>query len=269
MPSFSQTQDGVVNAVEAVLLGGLDGNIADIAAVTGVALTITYTTDDPSITADGSVTIVDGDIPTDAEELEMMEEMVAEVNASIVDYALLRTKINSVVNNNIYDQTALGALTQKVVVSATDLFTIAYTTDDPSITRDNAIVIADGDITTDLELNEFFEEVSESLGLINTDIAMLHEYVNRHIGQRSFSSPPLGGVTALVSTATQVAITYTTDDPSFTPNNTITITDGDTIDSDERNQIIEEVQDELTKLRADVLDAHAQLVAYVALVGIS
>jgi hypothetical protein len=40
------------------------------------SLSLSYTANDPSITPDGSVTIADGSAPTDAEILEVLEEII-------------------------------------------------------------------------------------------------------------------------------------------------------------------------------------------------
>lgn len=267
MASISHTSDGVENAYRAVLLGGFDGGVADVAAITGLALSIVYTTDDPVITPNQAVVIADGDIPTDAEEVIIIEEMVDQVNKGIVDYALLRTKVNDLINGNVFDQTTLGALTVGVNVSATNQFTITYTTDDPTITRSGTTTIADGDLTTDLELLDFFEEFSEDFAEVAADIANLHRHINQYIGGQTFDN--LVALTALTSSATPTLIVYTTDDIVFTADQTITITDGDVMVADERNQTIEEVAVAITTLRADVLAAHTTYAAYLAEAGIS
>lgn len=43
-------------------------------------LTITYSANDPSITADGAVTVADGSVPTVAELLELTEELMSQTN---------------------------------------------------------------------------------------------------------------------------------------------------------------------------------------------
>lgn len=267
MASISHTSDGVENAYRAVLLGGFDGGVADVAAITGLALTIVFTTDDPITVTNQAVVIADGDVPTDAEEVEWIEEMVDQVNKGIVDYALLRTKVNDLINGNVFDQTVLAGLTVGTNVNVTNQLTITYTTDDPSITRTGTTTIADGDLTTDLEHLDFLEEFSEDFAEVAADIANLHRHINQHIGGQTFDN--LSALTALTSSATPLLIVYTTDDIVFTPDQTITITDGDVMNSDERNQTIEEVAAAVTLLRADVLAAHTTYAAYLAEAGIS
>lgn len=64
--------DGVGSAVAS---GTQAANIPDMAIV--------YTSNDPSITPDGSVTFADGSTPTVAELLEAVEELTAKVNLLI------------------------------------------------------------------------------------------------------------------------------------------------------------------------------------------
>ena len=54
---------------------------AEAALISDIA--ITYTSNDPSITPDGAVTVADGSTPTVAELLELCEEIIANQNAII------------------------------------------------------------------------------------------------------------------------------------------------------------------------------------------
>ena len=58
-------------------------NIRTIQQAAEADLALVYTTNDPSITPDGSVTIADGSAPTDAELLEFLEELQAKQIAVI------------------------------------------------------------------------------------------------------------------------------------------------------------------------------------------
>lgn len=55
------------------MIGAQQSNVAD--------LTIVYTTDDPGITPDSSITIADGDLFPAAEGIAALEEVVAKINA--------------------------------------------------------------------------------------------------------------------------------------------------------------------------------------------
>lgn len=65
----------LASAGAAVPSGTQASNIAEIV--------ITYTANDPSITADGAVTVADGSTPTVSELLELVEELLANQNAII------------------------------------------------------------------------------------------------------------------------------------------------------------------------------------------
>ena len=65
----------LAGAGAAVASGTQDAAIADIA--------ITYSTNDPSITPDGAVTVADGSSATVAELLELVEELIAKQNLII------------------------------------------------------------------------------------------------------------------------------------------------------------------------------------------
>lgn len=65
----SQMADASGNA----LIGSQQSNLAD--------LVITYTTDDPGITANSAIAIADGDLFPAAEGLIALEECVAKINA--------------------------------------------------------------------------------------------------------------------------------------------------------------------------------------------
>jgi hypothetical protein len=66
---------------------------------TGAQLSITFTTDDPAITPDGSVTIADGDTPTVNELLEYCEELNDQINNLVADVANAKQVLNSVLDD--------------------------------------------------------------------------------------------------------------------------------------------------------------------------
>lgn len=65
-------------------------------------------------------------------------------------------------------------------------------------------------------------------------------------------------------TAASITITYTTDDPGITPDNGITIADGDLYPANEGIIALEEVVAQLIKTNADVLSLRTALVAALA-----
>jgi len=62
-------------------------------------------------------------------------------------------------------------------------------------------------------------------------------------------------------TAASIVITYTTDDPSITPDNGITIADGDLYPANEGLIALEEVVAQLIKTNADVLAVRTAVVS--------
>lgn len=63
----------LADATGDALIGQRQANIAD--------LVITYTTDDPGITANSAIAVADGDLFPAAEGIAALEEVVAKINA--------------------------------------------------------------------------------------------------------------------------------------------------------------------------------------------
>lgn len=69
------------------------------AAETTADISVTYTTDDPSITPNGSVTIADGDAPTTSEYLEWLEELTDQQIKQRADVADLKQLVNAIIDD--------------------------------------------------------------------------------------------------------------------------------------------------------------------------
>jgi hypothetical protein len=67
---------------------------------TAAALTVVYTTDDPAIAPNGTITIADGDIPSNNELLEFCEELADQVSKLVTDLANAKQVINSLVDDS-------------------------------------------------------------------------------------------------------------------------------------------------------------------------
>lgn len=254
---------------QAVVLAGLSG-VSDASAITSAALTLTYTTDNPAYTPDGALTVADGDSLTNAEQYQLLEEMERSVEAMIVDITAIRTAVNNLLDTNVFDVSAPAALTSAPVSTAasTELVDLTITTDNPGITPDGTVTIADGDLTTAAEYLQYFIEWNAMARKVFNDISNIHEVVARIVSQKSFQG--VSALEALTSTAGFLTVTYTTDNPSITPDGTITIADGDgNISVAERNAVIAEVEDQSAKVRADVAAVHATLTSLLAKAGIS
>lgn len=126
-------------------------------------LTVTFTTDNPSITADSVILIADGDAnPTATVTNNIAVECAGKINAIL---NALRT-----VGVLDADSTSAAAGGAYVPVTAPAAFAVTYTTDAPSITPNSALVIADGDAgtVTRAEYNELAEEFEASFNALRT-----------------------------------------------------------------------------------------------------
>ncbi len=227
----------------------LDRGLVAVASVsapasqTSAPVTVTYTTDDPGVTANGAQTIADGDAVTIAEQHETVEEIRSQIAALVADMTAMRTALATAISDGAEQSTAPAALTSR---DETCAFT--YTTDDPSITANAAVTIADGDLYAAAEIHEAFVEIVTELNLVRNDYERLHNAVTTLIRDGAVSAPVLA---ARTSTNGGVAITYTTDDPSITPNNAVTVADGDLLPAAEALELVEEFNDDLDKLGDD------------------
>ena len=218
-------------------------SIASPASQTSASITLTYTTDDPGITADGSITIADGDSVTAAEQIESMDEIITQVNALVADVTAIRSALDTAVTSGVSAATAPAALT------SVDAISFTYTTDDPSITANAAVTIADGDATLNAaECHEAYFELATELNLVADDVQRMHNAVSILINDGVNLAPVVG---ARTSTNGGVTFTYTTDDPSVTPNNSLTIADGDLAVIGEQTEAWAEINDDLDKLGDD------------------
>jgi hypothetical protein len=218
-------------------------SVAAPAAQTSAAVTVTYTTDDPGITANGAQTIADGDAVSIAEQHETVEEIRSQIAALVADTTAIRTALNTAVVSGAGQSTVPAALTSRAVTCA-----FTYTTDDPAITPNAAVTIADGDLYSAAEIHEAFVEIVTELDLVRDDVERAHNAISDLIRDGVQKAPVLA---ARTSTNGGVAITYTTDDPSITPNDAVTIADGDLLPAAEALELVEEFVDDLDKLGDD------------------
>ena len=125
---------------------------------------ITYTTNDPSITENQSITIADGDLTTVAEMHEALVEINTEMGLLIDDVNNLTKEINVAITEGFNNTSAVPARTSNVAGVA-----IVWTTDDPSITAGQTSTIADGDTLTAAENNDLFIELEDQLDKLGDD----------------------------------------------------------------------------------------------------
>ena len=83
-PMIGTRQSNVADPASTLTATLTASNIATLSAATPTAVTITYTTDDPGTTANGAVTIADGDAAlVVAEVLEMFDEFESTISALV------------------------------------------------------------------------------------------------------------------------------------------------------------------------------------------
>lgn len=128
-----------------------DGTIAD--------LSVTFTTDNPSITPDSAITIADGDNISAANTVAAIVEIAAKVNAIL---GALRTV------GVLKGTGAAGATVSPV--SAPTAITITFTTDNPSITPNAAFTIADGDNISAANTVEGLVELAAGINSLRTKL---------------------------------------------------------------------------------------------------
>lgn len=128
-----------------------DGAIAD--------LSIVFTTDNPAITPDSTVTIADGDNASSANLLELGVELTAKVNAMLA--AMRAVGI-------LKGEGAAGAA--NVPQQAPAAITVTFTTDNPSITPNSAITIADGDNISAANTVEAIVELATSFNNLRSKL---------------------------------------------------------------------------------------------------
>jgi len=267
MSRLSRDRDSLVDHARVLLLSGFASGVSDPSANTSAAYVVTFTTDNPSITPNGVVTVADGDTLSNAEHYEIIEELKSMLNKLSVDARATRTAVAQLIGDNVYD-CSLAAMTSASPgpYSATRQVGFVFTTDNPALTADGTVTIADGDLTTAAEFLQFAQEASFQMRTLYNDIGSTHRRAKQIIDQKSFAGVTV--VPALTSIA--FTVTYTTDAPVITPGATTTIADGDgAISVAERNDVIAEIKDQYTKALADLTTTRTALNSYLALADIA
>lgn len=266
MSKLSTDKATLHETAAAMILAGVS-NVSAPATLTSAsgAVTITYTTDNPNITANGAVVIADGDNVSDANNLESLVELDVRAAAMYTDLSALRTAVTSLISGNVFDAASLPAMTAAVPSAVNQLIGVSYTTDNPSITPNNAITIADGDNISAANLHEMFVELNKEAYLLWNDLSATYTRAKQVIDQKSFQG--VRALPALTSNVTMVAITYTTDNPSITPNGAVTIADGDVPTKAAMWELAVEIRDQLMKQRADLLAVYTAFDSMLDKVG--
>lgn len=265
MSRLSRDRASLVDHARVLLLSGFASGVSEPSANTSAAWALTFTTDAVVTVANRAVVVADGDTLSNAEHYEIANELEDALNKASADARAIRTAVAALIGDNIFD-VSLAAMTMGANASATRHIGFTFTTDNPALTANLTVTIADGDLTTAPEFLQFAQEASYALALLRNDIGAVHERAKKIIDQKGFA-----GVTAIPAiTGGTFVVTYTTDDPAITPGATSVIADGDgNITVAERNDIIAEVKDQLNKTLADITTARTALAAWLALADIA
>lgn len=249
MSRLSRDKDTVTDAAVQLVRAGAH-QIAAATSATAAAITVTYTTDQPAFTANNAITIADGDAVTAAEALEFCREIHNQFNLQKTDNAALYASMEAFRLYGIRSATA-AVVPQTGLGSA---IAVTYTTDAVAFTANNAVTVADGDATTGAQIVEAGRELSAELVKQAADFgAMVARYNALVLGQTE-KLMALGQCPALTAASNPIAWTFTTDNPSISPNAALTITDGDASESPptQRFEYMYELDDQVTKSIADI-----------------
>lgn len=133
----------------------------------------------------------------------------------------------------------------------TDL-TVTFTTDNPNITPDSIILIADGDANPTATVTN--NTAVECANKINAILDAL-----RTVGvlNGDTTSTAVSGAYVPAAAPAAFAVTYTTDAPSISPNSALVIADGDaaTVTRAEYNELAEEFEASFNALRTALINA--------------
>lgn len=269
MSRLSRNDDAILlDHVRVALLGGL-GNVTAPASLTSAsgAVTLTYTSNNPAITADGAVVIANGASVTQAENHHSLVELDTKAAALRADVSALRTAVVALISTGVRGGLSLAAQTAGSASATNKLIGVTYTSGDPSITPDNAITIANGTSVTAAEIHQGFVELNKESFLLWQDVGRVHYAVKQIVDSRSFNG--LAALAAMVSSATMMAITYTSNNPSITPDAALTVSNGTSVTAAENWHLVVELKDQFEKIRADVLACYTALNTFLTKAGVA
>ena len=268
MSRLSRAGDEILlDHVRTALLAGL-GNVTAPSAITGAAgaCTITSSSNNPSYTHVGAVTIANGGSVTAAENLRSVTELNYKAAAMNADATAVRTAVVSLIASGVRGNLTLAAPTVVAASATNKLIGVTYTASDPSITPNNAITVANGGSVTAAELHEMVVELNKEGYLLWQDLSRLHYAAKTLIESRDFRA--ITALAAMVSNAAMAAITYTTGNPSITPDAASTVSNGSSPTAAEIWHTLVEVKDQLQKCRADVLTTYTALSTFLTKAGL-
>lgn len=118
MAALKKDQSRLADSSNNPLIGKRQSNVADVTAPTtstlgagaATAVAITYATDDPGITTDGTINIADGDAALNVlEVMTAIEELMSPINELVTGYNELRTDHGTLLTDLANIRTTLNA----------------------------------------------------------------------------------------------------------------------------------------------------------------
>ncbi len=170
--------------------------------------------------------------------------IIAEVREALMDHGLVAELVTG--------PSALTADSGGVALN--------YTTDDPAITGDNAVTIANGSAVDPSENIEAAEELDQVLAAIDVDAELIRTALDTAISSGADNST---APAALTLSLTPITWTYTANDPSITADAAVTVDDGDAMDDDEMHEYLFEANVELAAVASDWSRAHAAITTLI------
>ena len=137
---------------------------------------------------------------------------------------------------------------------------IVFTTDNPNVVTNGAVVIADGDTMSSPESYEAAVELSTALNKFTQDVRAVRTAVAALIGDNIYDvtlAPTTMGANA--SATRHIGFTFTTDNPALVADGTVVIADGDLTTAAEFLTFCQEASFLLTGAKADVGKVHTPL----------
>lgn len=269
MSRLSRSDDEILlYTAQTALLAGL-GNVTAPSSLTSAsgAVTVTYSSNNPNITPTGTVTIANGGSVTAVENHRSLVELDTKVAAMRVDVANARTALVTLIASGVRDRPTCAAMTTTAPSATNQHVGVTYTASNPNITANNAITIANGTSVTAAEIHEGFVELNKEAFLVWQDVSRIHHRIKHICDSRLFSG--LSALPSMVSNASIMAITYTLNNPSITPNAAVTVSNGSSVTAAENWELAVELKDQLEKIRADALSVYTALNTFLTKAGIA
>jgi hypothetical protein len=251
----------VVNEVVGIVL---DNGLAAVKLIavpssqTSGLIVVTWTTGDPAVVGDGARIVANGAAVTIAENYHGFEELRDHQALMVADYAAVHAALTAFV------ATGAAKVTLADLTSRADVLTTTYTAGDPTYTANDAVTIADGAVVDDEEVDEMIFEIAADQQQARDDLGRLHSAVQNVITNGVQNAEILA---ARTSNNGSVAITYTANDPVYTPDGSFTVSDGALMPAPDASSYYEELINDCDFLGDDFTLCKASYDLYIAAAG--